>query len=206
MLVDDRPGEGLHRGGEGLGGLLARSLHLLLSPALGEANRAAGHLHARPVLAEETVDAVDELLPGQAPAHDAGTGKGLADDRTGGAAQQGAVQIEERRAAGLGHHILGDCVPVPHRRPARWRSLGRIRSLRSLTPGNVARRYAASSPRRRRSARATPRCAARAPGLARPPGPDDRRRRSGWSAATAGSGRRRLRVHVRRLPARRSDS
>ena len=102
VLVEDRPGERLQRRGQGLGGQLAGLLHLLPHPALREPHGPPGDLHARPVLAEQVVEPVDQLLARDRPVGDARLLQRLPDDRPRRPPQQRPVQIEERRAVGHG--------------------------------------------------------------------------------------------------------
>ena len=67
--------------GQGVGGHLAGLLHLLPHPPLREPHGPPGDLHARPVLPEQVVEPVDQLLPRDRPVGDARLLQRLPDDR-----------------------------------------------------------------------------------------------------------------------------
>ena len=97
VLLDERPGEGQHHRLEGVGGDLAGLLRLLAGPPGREPDAVAGGEHRRPALAERLEVAVEHALARDvAVAEQADLLERRGDDRPGAAAQQRAVEIEER--------------------------------------------------------------------------------------------------------------
>ena len=100
VVLEERPGEGLHRRGQEVGRLLARGLDLRTIPSLGEPGGLPRQDHRRPGLPHQVEQAVEETFPGDRPIGDhAGLAQRRAEHGTTGPAQQGPIQIEEHGAA-----------------------------------------------------------------------------------------------------------